>query len=371
MRILHTIYDDPANPWLGGGGAIRTREISKTLSSRHDITILCGNYPGAPAEEDVDGCHIVRVGSDQSYPISRLSFSRDARRYVANASRDLWIYSFSAFAPIPASRQSRSRSILECFHVMQDHASEKRGLIGRAAAVIETRTLRRYDQVISISPSVQDKISAIRGHQNGMHLVYTGVDDICFLDDPVEEDYILYFGRLDTYTKGLDLLFEAFSRIGDTADGLRLVVGGRGTPERLSELRQLAEQAGITGRVTFTGPVSTEERTALYRASLFNVAPSRYEGWCIAAVEASAAGKAVVGTRIPGLQDAVRHDETGLLVESGNVDEIAGAMRTLIENPELRRSLGRQGRKWSEQFTWDRIALAQEQVYQDVLAGIA
>ena len=371
MRILHSIYDDPANPWLGGGGAFRTFEICKELSTRHDITILSGNYPGAPAEEVIDGCHIVRVGSDRSYPLSRLSYSYSAHRYIVQNLPDLWVYSFSAFAPILASRKYRSRSILECFHVMQDHASEKRGLIGKAAAIVETETLKTYEQIISISPSVQNKIAEVRGNREGINLVYTGVDNACFIDDPTEGDYILYFGRLDTYTKGLDLLFEAFCRIGEAADGLRLVIAGRGTPERLSELERLAGQSGISDRVEFTGPVDTETRTALYRESLFNVAPSRYEGWCIAAMEASAAGKAVVGTRIPGLQDAVREGETGLLAESENTDEIAEAMRTLIVDPDLRRKLGAQGRKWSEQFTWDRIALAQEQVYNEVIASRA
>ena len=50
MKILHTIYDDPSNPWLGGGGAFRTFEISKRLTDKHDITILCGRYPGSVAD---------------------------------------------------------------------------------------------------------------------------------------------------------------------------------------------------------------------------------------------------------------------------------------------------------------------------------
>lgn len=367
MKILHTIYDDPGNPWLGGGGAFRTFEICKRLSNRHDITILTGSYPNAPSEETLEGCRILRIGSSSGYPVSRLTYAGLASRYVERGDFDLWVYSFSAFAPILASERSRSKSILECFHVMQDHASEKRGLIGQAAAIIETETLRTYDQVISISPSVQHKIAEIRQRDDGLHLVYTGVDDSSFLDDSEERDYILYFGRLDTYTKGLDLLFDAYARLG-SADTPRLIVAGKGTPERVDELRQLARGAGIIDRVAFTGPVDTETKMDLFRGSLFNVTPSRYEGWCIAAVEASAAGKAVVGTRIPGLQDAVRHEETGLLAEPEDVDGIAEAMRRLIADQELRHRLGRQGRAWSEQFTWDRIAEAQDKVYNDVVA---
>ena len=368
MRILHTIYDDPQNPWLGGGGAYRTFEICAKLSDRHDITILTGKYPGCEEQEEWRGCRILRVGSNRSYARSRLGYSFAAPRIVEEAPIDLWVYSFSAFAPIIVSESARSHSILECFHVMQDHASEKRGLLGKAAAVIEARTLRTYDRIISISPSVLERIAGIRSSDDGINLVYTGVDDSCFIDDPEEEDYILYFGRLDTYTKGLDLLFEAFAAVGEAASGIRLVVAGKGTPERLRELKQLADRSGVTGRVEFTGPVDEATKRELFRKSLFNVAPSRYEGWCIAAVEASAAGKAVVGTRIPGLQDAVRHDETGILVEPENVAQIADAMRVLLGDPERRKQLGQQGRTWSEQFTWDNVAESQGRVYEDILA---
>lgn len=371
MRILHTIYDDPANPWLGGGGAFRTFEICERLSDRHDITIVCGRYPGAKAAEERGRLSIRRVGSDASYAVSRLAYSVAASRHVAAASPDLWVYSFSAFAPLIAGQSLRSRAVLECFHVMQTHAAEKSALFGPAAALIESATLETYDDVISISPSVASEIARIRRRETGIHLVYTGVDDTCFLDDPEESDYILYFGRLDTYTKGLDLLFDAWSRAGQTVKDLRLVVAGRGTPERLAELDALARSFGIADRVTFTGPVDTETKTDLFRRSLFNVATSRYEGWCIAAVEASAAGKAVVGTRIPGLMDAVRDEETGLLAEPEDVDGIAARIRRLVVDSDLRRRLGAEGRRRAEAFTWDAIAVAQEQVYRDVVASRA
>ena len=48
MNILHTLYDDIDNPWCGGGGALRTWEIARRLSHKHQITILSGAYPNAP-----------------------------------------------------------------------------------------------------------------------------------------------------------------------------------------------------------------------------------------------------------------------------------------------------------------------------------
>ncbi|MCY3736603.1 MAG: glycosyltransferase family 4 protein [Gemmatimonadaceae bacterium] len=367
MKILHTSYDDPRNPWLGGGGAARTFEICRRLAGRHEITVVCGSYPGAAPEEEVDGLRVLHLGSPRSYAISRLTFSARASRFLARSDADLWVYSFSAFAPLWASAPRRRASVLEFFHLMQEHAARKRPVLGLPAAAIERATLRAYDRVIAISPSVAEGLAAIRG-DCGLHLVYTGVDDRCFLEGAEEGDYVLYFGRLDTYTKGLDLLLEAFGRVASQERGIRLVVAGRGTPERVAELRELARRAGVEERVELIGPVSAEEKTQLFRRSLFNVAPSRYEGWCIAAVEASAAGKAVVGTRIPGLVDAVRDGETGLLAEAEDVEGIAGAMLRLLREPGLRAQLGAAGRGWAQRFRWDRIADEQERVYEGVAA---
>ncbi len=91
--------------------------------------------------------------------------------------------------------------------------------------------------------------------------------------------------------------------------------------------------------------------------------PSRFEGWGLAAVEASAAGKAVVATRIPGLADAVRDGETGILVEPESASALASGLRRLLEDPRERRRLGRSGRRWAERFTWDRVSAAQEEIY--------
>ena len=101
--------------------------------------------------------------------------------------------------------------------------------------------------------------------------------------------------------------------------------------------------------------------------ALFVCTPSRYEGWGIVAIEAAAAAKAVIGTDIPGLADAIRADETGLLVPSENPQALAIAMKRLLSDAFLRKRLGIAGRKWAARFTWDRTARAQEKVYLEVI----
>jgi len=363
MNILHTIYDDAGNPWCGGGGALRTLEISRRLAARHTITVLTGMYPGAVPEGETDGVRIRRAGTDRSYFLSRLSFARAASCEVARGAYDLWVYGFSAYAPLWVSGALRKRSLLEFFHLMGDHATEKYPLLGHIARRAENRVLKTHPHILTISPTATRQLRE-KGVQAALHLVYTGVDAFCFDAPWGEQDYILYFGRLDTHTKGIDILLRAFAKL--DAPDVRLVLAGRGAPGRQRELEVLAEGLGIQKRVSFFGPASPEQKNDLIGNSLFVCTPSRYEGWCIVAIEAGAASKAVIGTDIPGLADAIRPNETGLLVSPENPDALSEAMQRLLADADLRKRLGKNGRQWAERFTWDRIAAEQERVYLDV-----
>lgn len=364
MKILHTVYDDVDNPWCGGGGALRTLEISSRLSARHDITVVVGAFPGAEREVERDGVRIRRVGSARSYALSRLSFCAAASAQVARGEYDLWVYGFSAYAPLLATVRTRQRSLLEFFHLMGAHASEKFPVIGRAAHRAERRVLRQHDHILTISPTVKQQLQDM-GVRAQLHLVYTGVDDRCFAAGGPEGDYILYFGRLDIHTKGLDVLLRGMAAV--SRSDVRLVLAGRGTPERQRELVELAEALGMADRVELYGPANDEQKEQLMSGALLVCMPSRYEGWGIVAIEAGAAGKPVIGTDIPGLRDAIRAGETGLLVPSEQPAALAEAIERLLDQPLERQRMGSNGRQWARQFTWDRIAGEQERVYASLV----
>ena len=177
----------------------------------------------------------------------------------------------------------------------------------------ERRALRAYDRILTIAPSVQARIQR-HARDAAVDLVYSGVDRRFFALVSEEAPYVLYFGRMDIHTKGIDLLIAAFAEMAAEYPEIRLKLAGRGTPKQLARMSGLVRRAGLAGRVEIIGSVDEEQQGELLRRALVVCVPSRYEGWCMVAVEAAAAGKAVLGTNIDGLRDAVRHDETGVLV---------------------------------------------------------
>ena len=362
MKICHLMYDDIDNPWLGGGGAVRAMELYRRLSSRHEITIVSGLFPGAELETERDGIRFVRVGSARSYALSRVGYCRAAVAQLQRLEWDLWVNEFSAFAPLRVPAALRRQGLLLFYHFMGLHALAKHPLVGGVAWLCERRVLRAYGRILTIAPSVQARVERY-APDAAVELVYSGVDRRFFALESEEAPYLLYFGRMDIHTKGIDLLIAAFAEIADECPEIGLKLAGRGTPKQLARVRGLVRRAGLEGRVEVIGSVGEELQGELLRRALVVCVPSRYEGWGMVAVEAAAAGKAVLGTDIDGLRDAVRHDETGVLVPSEDVGALAEGMRALIVDDARRRALGAAGRTWAGRFGWDRLAEDLAEVY--------
>jgi len=130
----------------------------------------------------------------------------------------------------------------------------------------------------------------------------------------------------------------------------RLVIAGGGDDrERLGEL---ARQRGLAGAVRFTGFVSEATLAELYRRCRALVLPSRDEGFGLVYLEAMRAGKAVVAARGSAAEEIVVPGETGVLVDPGRVEELSGALLSLLQDPERAERLGRSGHeRWRREFS--------------------
>jgi phosphatidylinositol alpha-1,6-mannosyltransferase len=182
--------------------------------------------------------------------------------------------------------------------------------------------------------------------------------------DPEEKPFILSLGRIDIYMKGLDLLLEAFSQMKSLSVSLK--IAGAGKPGDIKRLTDLIKRLNLQERVEYLGRVEEGEKLELLRTCLFLAMPSRFEGWGITAVEANAAGKPVVGTKIWGLSEAVVDGRTGLLVEPGKAGPLSSAMDRLVADHGLRADLGREARIWAKRFSWEAIARDQAAFYESV-----
>lgn len=177
---------------------------------------------------------------------------------------------------------------------------------------------------------------------------------------------VLFVGRLQPL-KGVDLLLEAFARLprftGRAAEARLLVVGGmpggarRSVEERQAQrLLRHAAQLGIANRVHFVGAVQQEHLPLYYNAADVTVMPSTYESFGLVALESLACGTPVVASRVGGLTTIVRDRENGFLIPWRDPLLFAERIARLLDDPPLRRAMGRAASLAARHYAWTAIA---------------
>ena len=124
----------------------------------------------------------------------------------------------------------------------------------------------------------------------------------------------------------------------------------------MDRLVGIARRLGIGEAVRFTGYVTEEEKVDLLRRAWFTVTTSLKEGWGLTVIESNACGTPSIAADVPGLRDAVREGETGLLYPHGDVRALGERMIRLLEDGALRTRLGEGAVLWAGTFNWDDAA---------------
>ena len=173
-----------------------------------------------------------------------------------------------------------------------------------------------------------------------------------------EGRWLLTVARLVAH-KGIDTVLHVLAALRNEHPGLRYAVVGSGGMQ--GELEGLAGRLGIADRVRFLTNVPDADLPGLYNNAEIYLGVSRpaelmMEGFGISLSEASACGIPVVGGSSGGIPDAVRENETGLLVDARRPEPVIEVVRLLLRDRDLARRLGAGGRKAVESFyNWDRV----------------
>jgi glycosyltransferase involved in cell wall biosynthesis len=164
--------------------------------------------------------------------------------------------------------------------------------------------------------------------------------------------------------KGHRYLLEAVPRVLESFPSTVFLIAGRGGCE--GDLREQARGLGIETRVRFLG--LRGDVPVLLAASDVFVLPSLSEGLSIAILEAMAAGRPVVATRVGGNPELVLHGQTGVLVPPADPPALASAMVGVLTDPEASRRLGEEGRRLvTDRFGIDAMVKQYEAIYDAAL----
>jgi glycosyltransferase involved in cell wall biosynthesis len=207
-----------------------------------------------------------------------------------------------------------------------------------------------------------------------------GVDITCFSNGnpvslrgelPEGEFLVLFVGRL-VANKGCIELLTALSLLPPTTLA-RTTLWIIGEGNQKTQLQQTASDLAVAKKVRFFGTVSNHRLPDLYAAADLVVVPSlqgssgESEGQGIVILEAFAARVCVLASRIGGIANVIRDNITGVLVEPGNVQELANAMKQLLNDAGLRRRLADKAfAEVNERYSWQQIAGEFAKLYREV-----
>ncbi len=186
-----------------------------------------------------------------------------------------------------------------------------------------------------------------------------------YLGIPGDRFAVGWIGRM-TAVKRTDDVLVAFKRLRDSGVDAMLCMVGDG-PDRL-QLEQRAHELGVARDTVFLG--YQEDVAPFYAAFDVLVLPSANEGTPVTVIEALAAERPVVATRVGGVPDVVRDGEDGFLVEAGATDDLAERLGRLARDPALRARMGKQGReRVLPRYAVERLVDDVDELYRSLLSG--
>ena len=333
MRVLHV---DPERAW--GGGEVQVVALVRELAQRgHASTVAA--HPGGPLARAAAaaGARVVPLGVANHFDVrAALVLRRLAPDFDV-----VHFHTARAHALAPLSRGRGARLVV----------TRRMDYVPAGGPYVRFLYNRAVDAVIAISEGVRAALVRVGVRTERIRVVPSGIDAARLAAPPHaraavrrewglgdEDVAVVVVGALEA-RKGHAVLLAAAAALAPAAPRLRYVFCGEG---RQAEALARAA-AALDGAVEMVG--FRRDVAACLAAADVVALPSLQEGLGVAALEAMAAGRPVVASRVGGLAEAVVHEETGLLVPPGDPTALATALARLARDPGLRARLGAAGRE--------------------------
>jgi D-inositol-3-phosphate glycosyltransferase len=250
----------------------------------------------------------------------------------------------------------------------------------------ERQVIARADRIIAATPAEQAQLEWLYKAQAGkVTIIPPGVDVCHFYPIPADEArqfigvdpeccLLLYVGRIEPL-KGVDTLIQALALLRGRQTCRReyaslAIIGGEpdATPEAMDaemrRLRSLCAELGMQDVVLFLGKRGQDTLPYYYSAAEVVVVPSRYESFGMVALEAMACGIPVVASQVGGLAFLVQDGVTGYTIPDGDPQTLSERLSRLLNDEQLRQSLGRNAAEYAQNYAWDKIASQLAGVYE-------
>lgn len=386
-------------PYSSGGYATRGDGLIQGMTN-HGLEVTVISRPGYPLDikdditeadvpivETVNGAEYRRILSPQRRGLSALEYMKKASRALEEELRkvkpSIVMAASNHVTAIPAYLAAKRLGLPFVYEVRGfwevTRMSREPEFVNSPAykiqVLLEGTVARRADHVFTLTQPMKEELIERGVEENKIDLLPNSCNPERFtpcgrdpelaqrLEIPAHVPVIGYIGTFVVY-EGLEDLAHACSILKNKGYEFRLLLVGNENASGLDrgpiteEVINAAKEHGFEDWLIMPGRIPHEEVESYY--SLIDVAPFPRKPWPVCEMvspmkplEALAMEKAVVVSSVRALVEMVKEDETGLVFNKGSIESLAEQLAKLIDNPELRKKLGKSGRKWVEaERTW-------------------
>ena len=335
------------------------------IENGHDVTVITTSHPEKIQKINEKGYDVHFLSPSKPRKLSRAWF-KESKKLVQEIHKEKPIdiihsNEFASTGVLSWAKKERIPIVLVCHGSLRTEllsflsSADKRPRywhwmlltplhLIRRCLVWEMPTRRKVDKIILVSPTLERDFSLFS--KNKVKVIENGIEL------PEKKEYVetkgaiklLCTGRADKQ-KGFQKAIMALSQIEDLDLELEIV----GTGSYLDELKILAKKLKVEDKVIFHGRVSDEDLSRIYsEADIYLIPTMRYEGLPLALLEAMAHGIPTISSKIGGNSDVITHDEDGLFIKPGDLEELIAGIKKLGNDSELRKRISTAARKTTE-----------------------
>ncbi|NTW28721.1 MAG: glycosyltransferase family 4 protein [Coriobacteriia bacterium] len=349
-----------------GTSQYRIMQALAEIETPHRFLMYAAKPPMIPfTNEPLDLPWELRLGLGLTTRSNILWMQTGVNRLLAEDGVDLF-WSPRHLLPLRAGRMAMVASIQDFWH--RYYPGQQPWLNRTLNRELFRRVIARADRIVAISNATAEDVVRFHGiPRERVDVVHLGVDTEMFHPMPaaarsatladcgIERPYVL---SLDVFNprKNFSAVLKAVALMSlGEREGFEVVgIGRRRKTATQDDPIALAEELGLQHSVCILDDVRQEDLVALYSGALALVYPSVYEGFGMPVLEAMACGCPVVTSDRSSLPEVA--GASALLVDPDSAEEIAGTLRRLTTDAELRAQLSAAGAARAAAFSWRKTA---------------
>ncbi len=360
MKILILSWRGPGHPRAGGAEIVTHEHAKAWIKAGHAVTLFTSSFPGAKAEESIDGVQVIRQGGEI------LSVQLKAwwwYNFVKKEDFDLVVDHFHGlpfFTPlyVRVAKMAVIQETARRVWFLNRLASPLKQIAGVLGYVLEPTFFKFYKQVpfVTGAQSIIPELTDFGIPEKNITVIHHGV--VVVPPKEIKKNNkltITFLGRL-TEDKGIEDALTCFNLIAQQLDGQFWIIGEPEVPSYRQVLDQLVKKYRLTDKVIFWGFVDQAKKFELLSQSHVVINPSAREGWGLVVIEAAAMQTPTVGYNVTGLRDSILDQKTGILTTANTPEQLAEETVKLVQSPEALKKMSLEAKKWADQFSWSHSA---------------